>query len=125
MERVPSVDVHNKKGFKIQMTETQKPNDINCKGCFTIDKCIISRTDWGRYYYTERIEDRCPCYACLIKVMCDDSCEEYSNFAVTIRSCLTEHVRKHHNSGVKVSDVLDFWFDNKGGRRYLKGAKNG
>ncbi len=93
------------------MTETIK----ECDGCFTKGKCIVSRTNWGKYYYTERIESRCPCYMCLVKVVCEGGCNDYSDFSTAIHKCLTRHVRM--NRGVEGKDLLELWYTSKRAKR--------
>ncbi len=47
----------------------------NCKGCFSERNCekYISKTDVIDL-------NKCPCGACLIKVVCKDPCEDFFNF---------------------------------------------
>ncbi len=42
----------------------------NCKGCATTDTCE----------YMEKA-DECPCKICLVKGMCDMTCDDYLTFA--------------------------------------------
>lgn len=42
-------------------------HDKKCSGCFTIKKCTLSNVQ----------KQDCPCRECLLKVICDKSCEAY------------------------------------------------
>ncbi len=54
------------------MNETQVLKD--CEGCYS--KRVSSFCN-SMYRFTN---DECPCAMCLIKVMCNDSCDEYEVF---------------------------------------------
>ena len=46
---------------------------IDCKGCLTEDICKFTR-------YSEA----CPCTICIIKMICECSCEERMNFRIDV-----------------------------------------
>lgn len=45
----------------------------DCKGCHTKRECDATLTH-------DQMRPDCPCNICLIKVVCNDSCDEYGNF---------------------------------------------
>ena len=51
-----------------------------CKGCCSREGCIV--VIHIKYTLEERglILDDCPCSMCLIKVVCRESCDDYTNF---------------------------------------------
>jgi hypothetical protein len=51
-----------------------------CEGCYTYDEldpdsCIV---------LGDKKEDKCPCLSCLIKVICERSCEEMTKLSESI-----------------------------------------
>ncbi len=49
-----------------------------CEGCSVMTKCYKSfSTDLYKSYYKSRMV-KCPCKTCLVKVVCDDVCEQYA-----------------------------------------------
>ncbi len=42
--------------------------DPNCKGCTTIEDCYWAEIDGNSIH--------CPCHGCLIKVLCEELCED-------------------------------------------------
>jgi len=51
-----------------------KNNDI-CHGCADYNACILAE---------ERSKNKCPCSNCLLKGICENLCEEFTNFAINI-----------------------------------------
>ncbi len=49
--------------------------DYNCKGCYTF---MSDHMDCPHHVINE--SDECPCRICLIKGVCDTTCEEYNDF---------------------------------------------
>lgn len=50
--------------------------DEGCKGCFSFENNICEILTLGFRYSAEK----CPCKECLIKVVCEDGCENYYKF---------------------------------------------
>ncbi len=46
----------------------------NCKGCHTEVECSLTLT------HVKQMRVDCPCGVCLIKVICNSSCDEYEMF---------------------------------------------
>ena len=51
-----------------------------CRGCFVIDTCNVP------HIHGEAAMRICPCTVCLIKSMCNHSCEDYDKFDWIISS---------------------------------------
>ncbi len=48
-----------------------------CKGCTTYERHIEDSENYSQCEGHMKKHVDCPCQNCLIKVMCDDVCEEY------------------------------------------------
>ena len=57
------------------MSERHAPT--NCKGCASI-------YDGRKRCLFEGYTDKCPCVRCVIKMMCDKPCDNFSNFTTDI-----------------------------------------
>lgn len=40
----------------------------DCKGCITILGCYVE------------VKEECPCRSCIVKMICDESCQPYNDF---------------------------------------------
>ncbi len=62
-----------------KMTRRLKQTSLRqgCEGCSVENKCY-EKGDTGnlRVYYRNRI-GKCPCKTCLVKMICDDICQDY------------------------------------------------
>ncbi len=41
--------------------------EIECEGCYVTDTCVVEGRDVSK----------CPCLRCIIKMVCNDPCEEF------------------------------------------------
>ena len=55
-----------------------KNTHANCKGCFMQDRHTSS------FIRTLTDSDICPCSTCLVKVLCEETCEAYEAFCDSI-----------------------------------------
>lgn len=61
-----------------------------CKGCvalFTNNTTVFECNDYSRpYYIKNKIKVHCPCIKCLIKGICQNTCDDFERHVVEIRS---------------------------------------
>jgi hypothetical protein len=51
-----------------------------CKGCATLYEKGFG-TDYCQLYYKGKVKDvNCPCFECLIKGVCEESCNNFKEF---------------------------------------------
>jgi len=56
------------------MSKTYEINNFNCKGCYSKDACDKIKS------FKKEMRINCPCGICLIKVVCNIVCDNFSDF---------------------------------------------
>ena len=72
----------------------------DCKGCLSMDPSDLKLPCIYMSYFKTNQNGKCPCSNCLVKVVCEEACEDLMQLAKEIRTkrTKTKHKERHEKN---------------------------